>query len=59
MADGGRPEVPGYLRYQLGQILQTSKPAGSAGTTMYMGAPEEDGIALYKSGTRDKEKALV
>jgi hypothetical protein len=43
----------------MGQILQSSKPAGSAGTTTYMGAPEEDGIALYRSRTRDKEKALV
>jgi hypothetical protein len=59
MALGGRPEVPGYPRDQMGQILRSSKPAGSVGTMVYRGALEEDGAALYKSRTQDKAKSLV
>jgi hypothetical protein len=59
MTVGGRPEVPGYPSDQMGQILRCLEPAGSAGTMAYRGAPEEDGAALYRSGTRDKAKSPV
>jgi hypothetical protein len=58
MTVGGTPEVPGYPRDQIGQILRSPKPAKSAGTMAYRGASEEDGIALYKSGFQDKAKSL-
>jgi hypothetical protein len=59
MAVGGRLEVPGYLRDQIGQILQSLEPARSVGTTTYKGAPEEDGATLYRSRTRDEAKFPV
>jgi hypothetical protein len=59
MTVGGRLEVPGYPRDQTGYILRSPKAARLVGTVAYMGAPEEDGAALYRLGTRDKAKSLV
>jgi hypothetical protein len=59
MTVGVRPEVPGYLRYQIGQILQSSESARLAGTIVYRGAPEKDSAALYKSETQDKAKSPI
>jgi hypothetical protein len=59
MTVGGRLEVPGYPRDQTGQILQSLEPSGLVGTMVYRGALEEDGAALYISGTRDKAKSPV
>jgi hypothetical protein len=59
MVVGGRPEVPGYLRDQIGQILQSPELAESVGMMAYRGAPEKDGVALYRSRTRDKAKSLI
>jgi hypothetical protein len=59
MTVGGRLEVPGNLRDQMVQILQSPELAKSVGTMAYMGAPEEDGAALYILGTRDKAKSPV
>jgi hypothetical protein len=33
--------------------------AGSVGTMVYRGAPEKDGVSLYRLGTQDKAKSLV
>jgi hypothetical protein len=54
MIVGGRLEVPGYPREQMGLILQSPEPAGSAGTMVYRGVPEEVGATLYGSGARGK-----
>jgi hypothetical protein len=43
----------------MGQILRSSELARSVGTTVYRGVPEEDGVALYRSETQDKEKSSV
>jgi hypothetical protein len=43
----------------MGQILQSLELTGSAGTMVYRGALEEDGVALYRSGTRDNTKSPV
>jgi hypothetical protein len=59
MTVGGRLEVPGYPIDQTGQILQSPKLVGSAGTIVYKGAWEEDGAALYWLGTRDKAQFPV
>jgi hypothetical protein len=43
----------------MGQIIRSPKLARSVGTTAYRGALKEDGVALYRSGTRDKAKSPV
>jgi hypothetical protein len=59
MAVGGRPEIPGYPRDQMGQILQSPELAGTVGSIAYIGVPEGVGVALYRLGTRDKAKSLI
>jgi hypothetical protein len=59
MAVRGRPEVPGYPKDQMGQILRSPEPTGSVGTMVYRVAPEKDGATLYKLGTWDKAKSPV
>jgi hypothetical protein len=59
MTVGGKPEVPGHLRDQTGQILQSLEPVRSVGTMVYRGVPEKVGASLYGSKTRDKAKSLV
>jgi hypothetical protein len=51
MTVGGRLEVPGYSRDQIGQILRSLELAGSARTMAYREAPEEDSAAIYRSGS--------
>jgi hypothetical protein len=38
----------------MGLILRSPEPAGSAGTMVYRGVPEEVGATLYGSGARGK-----
>jgi hypothetical protein len=59
MVVGGKPEVPGYPRDQIGQILRSPEPAKSGGTTVYRGGPEMVGASLCGSETQDKAKSVV
>jgi hypothetical protein len=43
----------------MGQILRSTEPARSVGTTACRGVPEEVGATLYRSGTLDKAKSPV
>jgi hypothetical protein len=58
MVVGGGPEVPSYLRDQMGQIFRSPQPARSAGTTTYRGISEEVGTTLYGLGTQGKAEFL-
>jgi hypothetical protein len=59
VAIGGRPEVPGRPRDQMGQILCGPKQIRSVGNAAWWRAPEKDGATLYISGTWDKAKSPV